>query len=479
MSMIKGLTVLCCVALCSQNLFAQHRQMSIAELFRLADENSTEIAVYRTAAEMAEEGLKAAKAQRLPQIDISASASYIGNGYLWDRDFTNGMKVDMPHFGNNFAVEASQVIYAGGAVESGVQMADLGRRMAGLDLQKRTQDVRFLVLGHYLDLYKLNNQIRVLEHNLELTDKVIVEMHARREQGTVLKNDITRYELQKETLKLQKIRLEDAAKIINHRLVTVLHLPDSTVIVPDSTLLASEVETLTEEFWQNEAVESNLDLKQSVLNNNFNYWYVGVGIKYDLSSLFKSRQKVRQARLNLSYTVIVATCDGVTGHKNIHEGQLVQPGQTMVEIVDGTDLWVIANYRETQLRHIAEGAEVTVKADAVPGVTYRGVVGSAIYSRGLSYFMTDNIARYGAALEKTVVPDYAAAGGMMDSFMTAVTEISIKQLYGWAAYACLLLLLLFILYDAPVRRNLKLMPYWSKVRQDVMRTFRQQEQGAD
>ena len=108
-----------------------------------------------------------------------------------------------------------------------------------------------------------------------------------------------------------------------------------------------------------------------------------------------------------------------------------------------------------------------------------GVVGSAIYSRGLSYFMTDNIARYGAALEKTVVPDYAAAGGMMDSFMTAVTEISIKQLYGWAAYACLLLLLLFILYDAPVRRNLKLMPYWSKVRQDVMRTFRQQEQGAD
>ena len=53
------------------------------------------------------------------------------------------------------------------------------------------------------------------------------------------------------------------------------------------------------------------------------------------------------AKLNLSYTVIVATCDGVTGRKDIHEGQLVQPGQTMVDIVDGQDLWVIANYRET------------------------------------------------------------------------------------------------------------------------------------
>lgn len=56
---------------------------------------------------------------------------------------------------------------------------------------------------------------------------------------------------------------------------------------------------------------------------------------------------VKLARLNLSYTVIVATCDGVTGHKDIHEGQLVQPGQTMVDIVDNGDLWVIANYRES------------------------------------------------------------------------------------------------------------------------------------
>ena len=52
---------------------------------------------------------------------------------------------------------------------------------------------------------------------------------------------------------------------------------------------------------------------------------------------------VELAKLNLSYTVVIATCDGVTGKKDIHEGQLVQPGQTMVDIVDGSDLWVIAN----------------------------------------------------------------------------------------------------------------------------------------
>lgn len=93
------------------------------------------------------------------------------------------------------------------------------------------------------------------------------------------------------------------------------------------------------------------------------------------------------ARLNLSYTVVIATCDGMTGHKGIHEGQLVQPGQTMVDIVDNSDLWVIANYRETQLPNIKEGADVTFTADAVPGVVYKGVVESISDATGAAFFL--------------------------------------------------------------------------------------------
>lgn len=94
---------------------------------------------------------------------------------------------------------------------------------------------------------------------------------------------------------------------------------------------------------------------------------------------------VELARLNLSYTVIVATCDGVAGRKGIHEGQLVQPGQTIVNIVDGADIWVVANYRETQMPHIVEGASVTVKADAVPGVTFTGTVESISDATGAAF----------------------------------------------------------------------------------------------
>ncbi|MCR4774079.1 MAG: HlyD family secretion protein [Prevotella sp.] len=91
------------------------------------------------------------------------------------------------------------------------------------------------------------------------------------------------------------------------------------------------------------------------------------------------------ARLNLSYTVIVATTDGYMGRKNIHVGQLVQPGQEIAKIVDADDVWIVANYRETQMKHIAVGSEVKIDADAIPGVTYKGKVESISAATGSAY----------------------------------------------------------------------------------------------
>ncbi|MBQ9147614.1 MAG: HlyD family secretion protein [Rikenellaceae bacterium] len=91
------------------------------------------------------------------------------------------------------------------------------------------------------------------------------------------------------------------------------------------------------------------------------------------------------ARLNLSYTVILAPCDGYTGRKEIQQGQLIQPGQTVVDIVDSDDKWIVANYKETQTAHITEGCEVEIEVDAVPGVTFRGVVRSVSRATGASF----------------------------------------------------------------------------------------------
>lgn len=125
---------------------------------------------------------------------------------------------------------------------------------------------------------------------------------------------------------------------------------------------------------------------------------------------------VELARLNLSYTVITATCDGVTGRKDIHEGQLVQPGQTMVDIVDGTDLWVIANYRETQLPNIHEGDRVTLTADAVPGITYTGTVESISDATGAAFSLIpqDNATGNFVKVEQRVPVRISLAGNDLE-----------------------------------------------------------------
>ena len=310
MSRILRLMALCCAALCSQMTFAQPRVIGIDELFRLAEEQSMSIRSFESGAAAAAEGVRAARAERLPDVGVTVSASFLGDGRLWDRSFGEGMKVDIPHFGNNFALEAQQVVYAGGAVRSGIRMAELEQRDAETSLERNRQDICFLLLGHYLNLYKADNRIRVLRENLALTEQVLETMRARREQGTVLQNDITRYELRREQLRLELQRAEDTGTILNHRLVTALHLPEGTEIRPDTTLLQTGIGMSDEavrlqrserlpkvSLMAADHLDGPITIEVPVLNNNFNYWYVGVGIRYNIASLFKSGRRIRQAEL--------------------------------------------------------------------------------------------------------------------------------------------------------------------------------------
>ncbi len=91
------------------------------------------------------------------------------------------------------------------------------------------------------------------------------------------------------------------------------------------------------------------------------------------------------AELNLSYTVIVAPCDGVTSRKAIQEGQLIQPGETLLSLVEYNNVWIIANYKETQTFYIREGLPVEIKVDAVPGVKYYGKVETLSNATGAQF----------------------------------------------------------------------------------------------
>ena len=337
----------CCVPVCAQ------QRMSLQSLYDLADQQNQRIKVSEAALKAAEEGVASAKSAMLPSVELSVQGSYTGNAFMMSRGFStsgtteyivpglgpqqveNG-KQPTPHWGNSFTAQATQVIYAGGAIRSGIEMAKLGQRIAELDVEKNRQEVRFLLTGHYLDLYQLQNQSQVIVKNIELTEKVIAQMKARRAQGTVLKNDITRYELQRQSLLLAKTQVDDAQKIIRHQIATTIHLPEGEdfqveELSYDDAALRHDEEAL----WQQTASDHNIDIRQASLasslteqklrntraaslpsvavvaeNNlfgpytsdlipkdaNVNAWFIGIGVKYNLSSLWKNKHDIRKAQ---------------------------------------------------------------------------------------------------------------------------------------------------------------------------------------
>ena len=320
----------------------ERRAMTVTELFDLVESNSKTLQETKTSVDFAQKGIEAARTQRLPDVNASLSASYNGNVVMMDRDFTNAQGFSSPHFGNSFALEAQQVVYAGGAINAGIRIAELQRDMAVSGHRMTLNAQRFMALGQYLDLFKIQNRMLVYEQNIALTSRLIDDIRAKQEQGMALKNDVTRYELQMETLRLGLLQLQDQQAILNHQLCNTLGLTDGIMISPDTTIVNAVFSQEGQQYWQQAALSSSPQIEQSQLSTrmaeqqlklaksemlpklavvaadnfngpftydippidkNINYWYVGVGLRYNLSSLFKSKKKVSQAKTGVQQSL--------------------------------------------------------------------------------------------------------------------------------------------------------------------------------
>lgn len=95
--------------------------------------------------------------------------------------------------------------------------------------------------------------------------------------------------------------------------------------------------------------------------------------------------ELRNAKLQLSYTTITAPASGHVAKKSVQPGQYVAPGQQLIALVGSNELWIVANFKETQLDKIAPGLPVTIKVDAYPGKEFKGKVESLSSGTGAQF----------------------------------------------------------------------------------------------
>ena len=314
---------------------ANREVVTLERLFDIAESNSAQLRPSFSATEEARQEIREARAKRLPDINASLSLSYIGDGFTTKRNFSDYQKAPIPHFGNTFSIGVSQPVYTGGAISAGIDFAELKLTATRLATDMQRDNIRFDLTGFYLDIYKYTNLRSVVEGNISRARQVLDEMKARHEQGTVLLNDITRYELLVSNLELQLIKIDNTLEILNNNLVTIAGLPEGTVVEPDTTILARALPSTSLKQWQSDALEnspaismarSNVAISSKAeslakaerlpniglqagwnfdgpilvevppINRNLSYWYVGVGISYNLSSLFKSNKSIARSQ---------------------------------------------------------------------------------------------------------------------------------------------------------------------------------------
>ena len=103
------------------------------------------------------------------------------------------------------------------------------------------------------------------------------------------------------------------------------------------------------------------------------------------ATLAQQQAALRQAELNVGYTTITAPIDGTVGVRTLRRGQYVQAGTQLMAVVPLAAVYVVANYKETQLTHVGAGQPATISVDTFPGATVHGVVNSVAPASGQEF----------------------------------------------------------------------------------------------
>lgn len=157
------------------------------------------------------------------------------------------------------------------------------------------------------------------------------------------------------------------------------------------------------------------------------------GIETAAAEIKRSEAAVRQAELDFSYTQVRAHESGYVTHRTVEPDSYVQPGQALLAIVP-KEVWVVANFKETQLRHMRPGQPVTLRVDAYPQIKFTGRVDSIQAGTGprFSLLPPENASgNYVKVVQrvpvKIVLNDAAPDGYVLGAGMSVVPEVRVQH----------------------------------------------------
>jgi outer membrane protein len=315
--------------------------LTLPAAFSLALQNSVQLQIRHTAIDLARQQTEIEKAARLPDLSANVNYGYLSSSQNWTPDFSHHTTSILPHHLTQFTVDATEAIFAGNRINNSIRKATLREQVAVLSLNKDETDIKFLVAAGYLDIFRLLDEQKVYINNTRLARERLKNILNLRAQGLVTQNDVLRTELIISDYELTTRNIGRSVVQLDNQLNIVLGLPDTTRLIPDTTLTREEqpvgtVESLIDQAYrenhdikisgkQKQIAETNIQLLKGerlptlgvFANNNFqrpylsstpaidiyyNYWTAGIGLSYNISSIYKSPRKIKAGYIGLELT---------------------------------------------------------------------------------------------------------------------------------------------------------------------------------
>ena len=316
-----------------------YKTLTLPEVYKLALTNSYQLKITQKDVLNARQKVEIARSDKLPAFSTDLAYGYISNAQSWNPSFSDHQTSQIPHHFTDFSVQATQEVFKGGEIRNSIKRYELLEQISLLSNERNTQDIKLLVSAKYLDIYRLISQQKIYQNNIHLTQNRLKNVLTMQKQGMVTQNDVLRTELTISDLQLSLRRTGNDIVILNNQLNVVTGLPDSAMLVPDSLLLSRQPEEGVLTDYLKQAENANQNLKISAMNNKIaetnikllgsdrlpqvflyagsnlqrpftgvvpaidiysNVWQAGVGVHYNISSVYQTRKKIKSGEIELA-----------------------------------------------------------------------------------------------------------------------------------------------------------------------------------
>lgn len=310
--------------------------LSVDSLLQLGMAQNVQLRILHQQEEMARSRAKTARTAKLPEVQVGLKGGYLGQPIVFREGLSHPTRPQSPHWLQNYEIDLSQPIYQGGRIRYSIEKADIEQKIAELQTLQNEADIKLALLEQYMQLFSLYKQQTVLARNIEESTKRLENIKSKKRQGLITNNDVLRSELQLTNDRLALQEVDNSLTLMSQQLDILLGLDEQTLIVPDTTLLrqinptsdyADYLQKAYRDDWTMRRLRQEAQLalnNQRLVKAEFlpqlslyagntlarpitrtmadyynNSWNIGLTLSYPLSSLYKNRHKLEEARLNI------------------------------------------------------------------------------------------------------------------------------------------------------------------------------------